>query len=359
VALVFGRVCALASAPLYILPARYYMAHHTLTAHQLPGMQPVPLFDCTLSADSASFAWTFSASAPASVFDQLSASPGDLPEQILITLDGIDFVFLVDKLSREESFGKRSCRITGRSATALLARPYALELSHHITTVATAQQLALAALDYTGAPLDWGITDWLVPAGAWSHFGTPLSAVQAIAEAAGGYIQSHRSLPQVQVRHPYPELPGGTPGGPWNWGGSFAADVELSPHVLTRVSQERIDKAAVNAAFVSGTTQGILARITRAGTAGDVAAPMVTDPLITANEAAQQRALSIIGATGSKKLLQLSMPILTGPSQPGILQVGQLVQVNESTPWRAMVRGVAVNSKTARQTVDLERHLSA
>jgi hypothetical protein len=356
VALVFGRVCSQPTAPLQIAPARYYMAVHSLTAHHLPSMAPVPIYSAQLQADSGSFGWTFSAATPVSVFDQL-APTGSTPAQILITIDGLQFVFLVDKIQREESYGSRAARISGRSATALLARPYAREIAHHITTAATAQQLAAAALDYTGTGLDWGITDWLVPAGAWSHQGTPLSAVQAIAEAAGGYLQSHRSTNTIQVRHPYPELPGGIPGGPWNWSGSFAADVELSPSVITKTGIERIDNAALNAVYVSGTTQGLLARIMRAGTAADQLAPMVTDPLITAPEAALQRGLAILGAAGPKHSLQISLPILTGPAQPGILDVGQLVQINEATPYRARVRSVSVSSQDARQTVTLERHL--
>ena len=59
-------------------------------------------------------------------------------------------------------------------------------LAYLLPELFTAQQLALQALDLTGYTLDWDLTDWLVPAGAWSHSGTPLAAVQAIVEAARG-----------------------------------------------------------------------------------------------------------------------------------------------------------------------------
>jgi hypothetical protein len=357
--LVFGHVCALPTAPIYILPARYYMAVHTLTAHRLPDLQPVPIFGVSLSADAGSFAWTFSATAPASVFEQLAPASG-LPARVRITLDGLPFVFLVDSLQREGAFGKRSVRISGRSATALLARPYARETARLSADTATAQQLAEAALEYTGAALDWGITDWLVPAGAWSHTGTPLAAVQAIAEAAGGYVQSHRSAATLLVRHPYPELPGGIPGGPWNWASTlFAADVELAPDAIITSGIERRDGPDINAVWVSGTNQGVLARVKRTGTAADKLASLITDPLITATEAAQQRGLSVLGAAGPKHLVQIELPILTGAGQPGVLDVGQLVQINEASPWRGRVRSVSVNATMpkARQTIQLERHL--
>ena len=358
--LVFGRVCGaypLPPSPIYILPARYYMAVHSLSAHMLPSLDSVPIFDVSLAADSGSTVWTFSASAPASVFEQLYTAPGELPPSIRITLDGMQWVFIVDSLQRTEQFGQRGTRLAGRSATAMIGQPYSPETARLSDAPYTAQQLAAQALDLTGVSLDWDIDDWLIPAGAWSHAGTPLAAVQAIAEAAGGYVNSHRSAATLLVRHPYPTLPGGIPGGPWNWGGAFPADVELAPDSIITSAIERKDGPATNGVYVSGANQGVLAHVKRSGTAGNVLASMITDPLITATESAQQRGLSVLGAAGAKHIVQISLPILTGPSQPGVLDVGQLVQINESTPWRGRVRSVSVQGKAARQSVQLERHL--
>lgn len=361
--LVFGRVCGGPPvgplAPLYILPARFYMAVHTLTAHRLPDLSPVPIFNVSMSADAGSFAWTFSASGPASLFEQLAPSAG-LPTQIRITLDGIPFVFAVDSVQSQEAFGQRGVRISGRSATALLARPYARETARLNASAATGQQLALDALEFTGAGLDWGLTDWLVPAGAWSHSGTPLAAVQAIVEAAGGYLQSHRTAATLLARHPYPELAGGLPGGPWNWyAPGVLPDVELAPDAIITSGIERRDGADINGVYVSGTTQGVLALVRRTSTAADKLASLITDPLITTSEAALQRGLAVLGAGGPKHLVQIELPILTGAGQPGVLDVGQLVQVNATSPWRGRVRSVSVNATMpkARQTINIERHL--
>lgn len=346
-------------APIYILPARFYMAVHQIEAHLLPSLEPIPIFDVSLSADSGSFAWTFSASGPADLFDALTPT-GGLPPSIRITLDGMQWVFVVDSLQRQEQFGKRSTRLAGRSATALVGSPYSRESARLNATARNAQQLAAAALDLSGVALDWGIEDWLVPAGAWSHTGTPLAAVQAITEAAGGYVNSHRSAPTLLVRHPYPTLPGGVPGGPWNWDGVAAADVELAASAIITSSIDRRDGPDVDGIYVSGTAQGVLAHVKRTGTAGAKLASMVTDPLITANLAAQQRGLSVLGAAGAKHLVQISLPVLTGGANPGVLDVGQLVQVNDTAPWRGRVRSVGVQAAQpkVRQTITLERHLT-
>ena len=350
-------------SPIYILPARYYMAIHNLEAHLLPGLTPIPIYDVSMGADVDSTVWTFSANGPMSLFDALAPATAGTPTPVRITLDGLPFVFLVDKLRSDDRFGQRKAVISGRSVTALVGQPYARQTSRLSTVAKTAQQHALDALQFSGIGLDWGITDWLVPAGAWSHTGTPLAAVQQIAQAAGGYINSHRSAPTVLVRHPYPTLPGGIPGGPWNWegaAGAFAADVELAPDVLITTAIERVDGPDVDGIYVSGTTQGIQAHVYRQGTLGAKLAPMEVDGLITANAAAQQRGYSVLGQAGAKHRVQISMPVLVGGSNAGLLDVGQLVQVNHAQPWRGRVRSVSVQAAMPkiRQTFTLERHLS-
>jgi hypothetical protein len=337
-------------ALLFILPARFYMTVHNVFAERLPDLAEVPLYEVSLNADAGSFAWTFSASGPASLFDLLAPTAG-LPAQLRITVDGIAWVFVVETLRRSAEFAKGAVTIGGRSATALIGSPWQRLGARTNSDARTAQQLAAEALDLSGVTLDWGLTDWLVPAGAWSHQGTPLAAVQAIAEAAGGHVLSHRSAATLMVRHPYPTAP-------WEWGAG-AADVELAPDAIITSAIERRDGADINAVYVSGTSQGVLAWVKRAGTAGDKLAAMVADPLNTHVDAARQRGLAVLGAAGPKHFITLDLPVLTGPSEPGVFDVGQLVQVNEATPWRGRVRAISLRGgrPVVRQSVTLERHL--
>ena len=334
------------------------MSLHDVHAQRLPDLANVPIFDAMVSADAGSYCWTLSASGPASLFELLAPVDG-LPAQMRVYLDGLPWVFVIDGMSRTHAFGKTGVSISGRSVTALLSAPYSRELSRdNASATRLAQQLAMDALDLTGMDLDWGLTDWLVPAGAWSHTGTPLAAVQAIAQAAGGYLQSHRSAPTLLTRHPYSQREGDNPGVPWSWM-TGPADVELATDAIITDGFERNEGPDINAIYVSGTTQGVLARVKRTGTAGDKLAAMVTDPLITHADAARQRGLAALGAAGSKYNVRLELPVLTGAGQPGVLDVGQLVQVNAAVPWRGRVRSVSAAYKrpSLRQTVTLERHL--
>ncbi len=344
-------------ATLVILPARFYMTAHTIYAQRLPDLADVPIFDATVSADSGSYCWTLSASGPQSLFAQLAPVDG-LPVQLRVTLDGIPWVFAVDTLSRTSAFGKTGVSVTGRSVTALIGAPYLRATTRTNTEPRLAQQLALDALEYSGVDLDWGLTDWLVSAQAWSHQGTPLDAVQAIVQAAGGYLQSHRSAATLLARHPYSQRSGDNPGAPWGWM-TGSADVELAPDAIITEGLERRDGADINAVYVSGTTQGVLAQVKRTGSAADKLATMVTDALITQAAAARQRGLAILGAAGPQYSVRMELPVLTGVGQPGVLDVGQLVQINATVPWRGRVRAVNVNAKSPslRQSITLERHL--
>lgn len=358
--LVFGvQQCDLPSDPatFQILPARFYMTTHNIFAQRVPDNLDVPIFDATVAADSGSYCWSLSASGPASLFELL-APVGGLPAQLRITLDGLPFLFAIDSISRTHQFGQRGVRITGRSVTSLIAAPYLRATTHTNDTDQLAQQLATDALQYSGVTLDWGLTDWLIPAGAWSYQGTPLEAVQTIVQAAGGYLQSQRNAATLQARHPYSQRTGDNPGAPWGWM-SGPADVELATDALITESVTRKDGPDINGVYVSGTGAGVLALVKRTGTAADKLAAMATDPLITHVDAARQRGLSILGAAGSKYDVAIELPVLTGAGQPGILNVGQLVQVNATEPWRGRVRAVSVAAKapSLRQTVTLERHL--
>jgi hypothetical protein len=353
---------------LYILPARVYMTAHTIFAQRVPDNLDVPIFDATVAADSGSYCWSLTASGPASLFELL-APTGGLPAQLRVTLDGLPFLFAVDSMARTHQFGQTGVRIQGRSVTALVAAPYLrATVRNNASGAMLAQQLAAATLDLSGVALDWGVgsgalangglIDWLVPAGAWSHQGTPLEAVQAIAQAAGGYLQSARNAATLMTRHFYGQRQGDNPGAPWGWM-TGPADIELAPDALITESVTRKDGPDINGVYVSGTTQGVLALVKRIGSAGDKLAAMATDPLITHVDAARQRGLSILGAAGSKYDVAIELPVLTGVGQPGILDVGQLVQINAAQPWRGRVRAVNVSAKSPslRQTVTLERHL--
>lgn len=336
--------------PHYVIPVlEVYVTVHTLDARLLPGLEPVSLLGATLESDDGGFGWSLSATGPEHLLDQLAPVSG-LPARVRITIDGIDWVFAIERVARTRSFGQHRASIQGRSVTALLGDPYMPAQTWLNASTLTAQQAVEQALQYTGTTVDWGLADWQLPAGAWSFTGTPLQAALRVAEAAGAVLRSHRTAEQLIYTPRYPALP-------WEWAGT-AANVQMPAAIITTDSLEPAPGPDYNAVYVSGMAQGVLGHVRRLGTAGDLLAPQVTDALITHAEAARQRGSAILGGAGNKLTHTMTLPLLTGGTNPGLIEPGYLIEVNDiGHTWRGLVRGIRVTAglPSVRQTITVER----
>lgn len=338
--------------PQFVIPLlRVYMTVHTIDAVLLPGMERLPLKGITVSSDDDGFGWSLTASGPADpLLDMLSPVNGE-PKQIKVSIDGIDFVFAVEQPERSRRFLEHAVQVRGSSVTALLGAPHVAESAWSTSVTMTAQQIILQALQFTGVDLDWGIDDWLVPAAAWSHRGTPLSVAQRVAEAAGAVLRSHRTLPTLQVAPRFPRVP-------WEWGAA-TPNVVMPGQIITTDSLQSTAGVEFNAVYVSGSVQGaIVGHVVRTGTIGDVLAPEVSDRLVTDVVSARQRGISVLSAAALKRRQTMTVPLLTGGTNPGLILPGYLIQVQEpGETWRGLVRGITVTTgvPTVRQQLVVER----
>lgn len=334
----------------WVIPVlEVYVSTHSISAVTLPGEDPVTLLDCQIETDDGGFCWSLQASGPEHLLDQLAPVAG-LPARIRVSIDGIDWVFAVEAISRTRRFGQHRCAIQGRSITALLAAPYSPEQSWLSSATRDASQLVADALQYTSTSVDWQITDWQVPGGAWSHSGTPLTAALRIAESVGAVLRSHRTLQELIFAPRYPWLP-------WEWD-SAVPDVEMPADIITTDSLEPASTPAYDSVYVGGMAQGILGHVVRTGYPGDLPAPQVTDALITALEAARQRGQAVLGAAGGKLTQTMTLPLLTGGSYPGLILPGYLLRVNDiGHTWRGLVRSLRISASlpVVRQTIAVER----
>lgn len=312
--------------------------------------KPVEVHSMSLSADIDSWGWTFSAKVPESALELVM--PLDEPVAVEADINGWKWRALVESWSESHAFARREYSIRGRSLSAYLTEPYAPAVSGSNAADANARQLAEERLEYTGWTLDWAIEDWLVLAGALSYSGaTPLKVIQQIAEAAGGRVQSHRTDQRLLV---VPRLVGK----PWDWPTATPV-LGINDWVVRQLSREYECRVPYNAVYVSGENQGVLAKVVRAGTAGDALAPMVTDALITAEEAARARGTLVIGQSGKWSKERLEMPLTRPGVLPGLLEIGGLISMEERGRfWRGQVVGVSVTVEFGKVTmnVDIERY---
>jgi hypothetical protein len=336
-----------------IVPIReVYMVTNNVSLVRLVDGAPVPVLSASLSLDVDSWAWRFAASLPGAALALVE--PGIAgPVELLASVNGTVFHVLAEQVSRDRSFGQAAIRIAGRGRNAVLDSPYAPVQTFTNSGLRTSQQLMDDVLTLNGVPLgwtvDWGLEAWNVPAGVFSHQGSCISALMAIAQAGGAYLLPHAEAKSFRVRPRYPVAP-------WAWGG-VTPDFVLPSAVVTRESMAWMEKPAYNRVYVhAGHAQGVLGQVTRAGSAGDSLAPMVVDSLITTAAAARQRGLAVLADTGRQVEVGLRLPVL---AETGIIMPGAFVQYEDGPETRlGLVRSVGIEAgfPDVWQTLGVETH---
>lgn len=332
-----------------------YMVSNTVSLTLADGTV-IPCTSFTLSIDYQSWTWNLNASVAYSALSMFGFDSSGDPVQVWAHINGEVFKLFVQMAESARTFPTGAITLTGIGLISTLDAPYAPTLTFdNAADARTAQQIANDVLTDNGAPIgwdvEWGFTDWLVPAGSWSFQGTYATALQAIAAAAGGYLQPHPTDQVARILPLYPTAP-------WDWAG-LTPDFELPSSVTAVEGIAWTSKPIYNLVYVSGTTDaGILGHVKRTGTAGDLEATMVTDQLITHADAARQRGLSILANTGKQALVTLKLPVL---AETGVILPGKFVRyVDGATTRIGIVRSTSVDVAfpAVWQTIGVETHVS-
>jgi hypothetical protein len=341
------------AGPVPVPIRRVYFVINEVTLTRWPDGAPVPVSGLSLLLDADSWAWGFDATLPLIAEPLVVSAEGASPVELIASVNGTAFHVLAENLSRERVFGEASIRLSGRGRSAALAAPYAPVIAFANTEPRSARQLMDDVLTFNGIPLgwtvDWALNDWLVPTGVFVKQGTWIEALTAIVSAAGGYLLPHPSEKVLRVRHRYPVAP-------WNWWDQVTPDYVLPVDMVARESLRWIDKPAYNRVFVSGQEAGVLGQVTRAGTAGDVLAPMAVDALITQAAAARQRGIAVLSDTGRQIEVTLRLPIRP---ETGIIEPGAFVAYQDGGVARlGMVRSTRIEASLPEvwQTLGVQSH---
>lgn len=352
---------AFACDPRIFRVARSLRLSHSLSVVRLPDRLPLHVTAVSMSTDRDSWAWSFQLKF-ADRASLLACAPS--PEGIVsveITLDGHVWVAAIEGYNESRELARKQGAATGRSRTALLAAPYDAERSYQSTAPATAQQLALRELDFSGFALDWQLVDWTALAGTWSYDrDTHMGAIQRIAAAAGGIVQAAADSDTVivQPRHPF---------APWEIA-SADVDMTIDASSCLNLGKRYVAGPQYQSVYVSGRDQGLRVRIRRDGTSGSPPAEPVIEPLISDTAPATSRGKSILTSSYSREEISLLVPLTPSPDLPGLLMPGMLLAVEDATwgNYRAVVIGVNLDAEisgdgalTARQSITVERYITA
>ncbi len=342
----FGLTCEI---PTPTIPVkRLYIVQNSARLVRLSDGLELPATQMSLSIDADSWAWSFSAGLAGRDAQALVTVTDGQPVEVMAEINGEQWRCLVDGWRRSESWQSHSVTISGRSLAAYLGAPYATARSYTEDSQATASQLARAELP-EGWSLDWRMTDWVVPAGAWSYDSlAPIDAISRIAQAAGGYVQAHQQDQTIIVAPRFEAAP-------WRWS-EAEVDLAVPRDIITQLGSDQQPGDARNAVWLHGDTGGIQAQIIRQGTAGDQLAPTVVDALITDQAPAQSRGIAELAATLRQSTESLQMPLAA--SLGGLLLPGMMI---ECDGWRGVSRGVSVSASlqgralSVRQSIELQR----
>lgn len=339
--------------PLVIVPVRRtYVTINNIALRRVDGDIAIPIYGFQMSLDEDSWTWFWSASMPADALALVQPGSDGRPVEVETMVNGMPYRLYAENVSRQRQFGQVRIAVKGRGKAAMLDAPYAPVLNFSSTQARTAQQLMTDVLSVNGVGIgwtvDWSLADWLVPGNTWTSQGTYISAVAAIAKAAGGYVQPHDTEQALRILPRYPAAP-------WAWA-DVTPDFELPSDVVAVEGIDWVRKADYNRVFVSGMANGVLGQVTRAGTAGDSVAPMVTDVLITHADAARQRGLAILSDTGNQAQVTLTLPVL---AETGLIKPGKFVSYLDGSQARlGLVRSTSLawSFPKLRQTIAVETH---
>lgn len=339
--------------PLFVIPVKeVYTMINVVTLVRVDTGQALKAVGFTLALDVDSWTWTFNAGIDASQLDVVKRVEPNVPVELEATINGWPVRVLAEDISRQRTFGNAELTVSGRGISAVLGQPFAPVLNFSNDAARTAQQLAGDVLTFNEVPLgwelDWQMADWLVPANTWYTQGRYMEALNEIANAAGGYVQPHPTDLTLKFLKRYPALP-------WDWA-TTPPDYELPSAVVTVEGLTWRSKPAYNRVFVYGMQGGAGVQATRAGSAGDVLAPMVTDALVTHVDAGRGRAEAILADTGEQTDVRLRVPVF---GDVGLILPGSLVKYMDGEEVRyGLARAIQVEASPSEswQTIELETH---
>lgn len=333
-----GPCCGSQTIPQIPIETTYFMTNDVTLLRESDQLE-LPVFSASASLDPGTWAWSFKVTTHESARRYIGHH-----ERLRLIINGHHFVWITNDPDCDLSFGSaRLITISGNSQQAELdIEPLAGVLTQPITS----RQLAELALENSGYTLDWRLSDWLIPAGAYSWEPTTrINKIVNILESVNGQLWSHPSDKKLIAVSKYPLTP-------WEW---EASPTRFIPEdILEGLSEQWRDDEVINGVIVTGETMGVTARIKRAGTAGDKLAETIIHPLITEASAARERGLSVIAASGKWCDVSISLPVLQG--QP-LYEPRELVSIGGDRPCIGMVGAIGINAQLKNDALVVRQNL--
>ena len=330
---------------------RAYLMQPTLTCTRVSDSLAIVLDSVNFSDSRSQYAQSVNLQF-SSAIDALNAEN----ELLLIDINGYEFFALAEQPSTRSAFGTASYSSAGRSRSALLSTPWRAPISYTNDVARSFAGLLGDLLTNSGWSIELvGITDFTVPAGAFSIMGkSPIDAVSEACAQIGCMVIPDEFASKLSIVPRWPTSP-------WAMD-SAIADINIHDSVILSHSSQKQINQACNAAWVRGEQKGVSAKVKRAGTAGDIATADITAQLIVDNKAARLAGTNAIADTGNKQKITVTLPLMADLPP---LKKGMLIGVTyQSDVFKATCDSVSISASMdinsgldVIQTVTLIRHL--
>jgi len=329
--------------------------NHTINLTRVSDSHPIKISGGSLSIDIDSWVWQFSANVlNKESLDLVDPMKQGGPVEVLLTINGYTWKFVVTKVSDRYEYGNSQYSISGYSTAITLGEPYSPKITKTWTELTSAYALVANLLAEKGWGVDWNLIDWDIQANTFSVTDMTISQIVAVvAKAVGGIFRTHPYEKELQFLYRFPVSPK-------DWGSTEPKEFLLTGIILGQ-SNESETHPNYNYVVVSGKDYGCLVHVKRSGTSYDIPAPHVVDPLIQTQQVGMQRGRNILDEEGYDRCivtLDLPLPHASSNDRPKLLFPGDLVQVYDlNEVWKAAVLSTAIlfNLNSVTMTVKLDR----
>lgn len=348
-ALRIGRVPCILIAEREVAVRRSYMSVNSASLVRWPDLTPLPVTAMTMETDFDSWCWGFSATLAGPDAWGL-VQPNPLACEVLATVNGQQWKFLLDVPSTNRAFNRDQVTLKGRSRSAWLHDPYTPARDFSESNAREMQQLGESALENTGWTLAWLGENWVVPAGRYTSWNTPIGVLIRLANTTDDGIYTDPNLQVITLQKRWPVAS-------WLIDGEVA-DLLIPEAAIISLSQSPVYTLPLNGVYVSGESHGALALVKIAGTDGAIqpADPIVHELLCdTAGVAARQRGLNALSDSGAG--FTMDAETLFYPPTFPLVPPGQIVSI---AGLKGVSRSVKISAQWSsglqvKQSIGLER----
>ncbi len=339
-----------------------YLLMNTVNVVRVSDDTPIELLDISIELDIDSFTWQLQATVANRATLALIEPDAAGTKDIRVTINGWEWVFMVESFSAQHSFNRERYSIRGQSRTRLLSEPYAPLRTKTETSPINAKQAAQAELTDTGFTLTWdtnstGTTpDWTFPAGVFSYVDqSPMQVIAKIATTVGAVVIPATDTDSLLVQPRYKFSP-------WAWGDSATPiDHAVPDSMVLNMSVEWSPEPAYNSVYISGTYEGVAVEVTRSGTPGDHPAQDIVEDWLVDVAVNTERGRNLLAEGGQQAVVSLDIPLTVSGQEPGLVLPGQLVEVMETPPWMGLCLSTRIQTNGSGasrvvQTLSVERH---